>query len=746
VRKLLCVGLLFCLSLSAQEPVFLQWANGIAQAQLAQRDQTIAAIKNVGQAEARKLYVRQRILQIIGGLPARSGPLNAQVTGIIDQGTYHIEKVFFESLPGLRVSANVYAPNAAGRYPAVLVQIGHFPEAKAWPQLMAANLAAKGFVVIAFDPLGEGERQQGYNMVTRMPLINSDVGQHLMAGAQGLILGQNFGRYEIFDAMRAIDYLTSRADVDDSKIGATGCSGGGSLTYYTMVLEPRIKVAAPACVGPSYKWGIPLGAVGDSEQSFANFLSSGLDSPDFFEAFAPLPILLLNTAQDENFPPSASDPVFNEAKSFYSLYKASDKLQRFTGPGGHGMPLENRQALYAFMIQWLKGGKGDATELPLNVLPNDQLNVTANGYVGGLDIYQVIAATPRDPNSLEEMLPAVQRLIQNNHQAPLPQYGAITDLGSYVSQDLSFVTEPGLTISGKLLIPKAAGHKSGVLYVENAAVSSTAAQQLALGGRVVLDLFPRAIFPSVDPSDLFGDWVDNLLATLIGRNLPGMRAFDILRGVDILSGRADVDPARISGAASDIAGIWLLLASAVDTRLGAIALDHTPYSYKPAFASAIHRRLHDGALTGFYLNWDLGDLVAALGSRPISWANPTDWLGNVVPQASLAPVPSAAITRQAKWGPIIYLELTVTNAGPGAATAANISSLSYQTIAGSGSVIPISRAPIPIGDIAPGASRVIPIFLIMPSTLSKFSVTEGGTLKTQIGNSLTFSLQQSVTP
>jgi hypothetical protein len=576
-------------------------------------------------------------------------------------------------------------------------------------------------------------------------LLNSDVGQHLLAGAQSVIMGQNFARYEIFDAMRALDYLTSRPDVDSSRIGATGCSGGGTLTYYMMALEPRIKVAAPACVGASFEWAVPPGLIGDSEQSFTNFLAAGLDSPDFFEVFAPLPTLLLNTDQDENFPPSVADPVFNEAVNFYSIYKATDRIQRFIGPGNHGMPLENRQAVYAFMIKWLNGGKGDATELPLNQLPNDQLNVTPNGYVGGLDIYQVIAAT-RAPNFFAELLPAVQRLVQNNHQAPLPQYGALTDLGSYVSQDVSFVTEPGLTISGKMLIPKAAGHKPGVLYVENTSVSSGAAQQLALNGSVVFDLFPRAVMPAINPNDPLGDWVSNLLALMIGRNLPGMRAFDILRGVDILSARADVDTTHISGAANGIAGIWMLLASTVDTRLGSIALDHTPYSYKAAFASALDQRLHDGAAPGFYQNWDLGDLVAALGSRPISWTNPTDWLGNVVPQTSLAPVLTGAITRHYKLGPLVYLELTVTNSGAGDATAVNLASLSYQTVTGSGSVTQVTRAPFGIGNIAPGSSQIVPIFAIVPGSLSKFSITEGIIARTQIGNSLTFSLQQSVTP
>lgn len=101
-----------------------------------------------------------------------------------------------------------------------------FPDAKAYDQVNPGNLTLKGFVVLAFDPLGQGERLQGYDPNTGMSLAAEGVVQHLMAGGQSLLMGQKFARYEIFDARRAIDYLMTRPDVDANRIGATGCSGG----------------------------------------------------------------------------------------------------------------------------------------------------------------------------------------------------------------------------------------------------------------------------------------------------------------------------------------------------------------------------------------------------------------------------------------------------------------------------------------------------------------------------------------
>src|SRR6266496_4387451 len=176
----------------AQDPNFVQWTNNLANNQLNQRAATIANITSVSAAEARKSSVHAKILQLIGNLPQSGGALNAQLTGLIDQGAYTIEKIQFESMPGLKVSANVYVPKSSGPHPGVLFQVGHFTGSKAYDQVIPGNLALKGFVVLVFDPIGQGERLQGYDPATGTSLAAEGVEQHLMAGGQSLLMGQNF--------------------------------------------------------------------------------------------------------------------------------------------------------------------------------------------------------------------------------------------------------------------------------------------------------------------------------------------------------------------------------------------------------------------------------------------------------------------------------------------------------------------------------------------------------------------------
>jgi hypothetical protein len=153
--------------------------------------------------------------------------------------------------------------------------------------------------------------------------------------------------------MRGIDYLVSRKDVDASRIGCTGCSGGGTLTTYISVLDDRVKVAAPACYITS--WQELLDSIGpqDAEQSFPRFLAEGLNFGDYLEAFAPKPWLTLSTKEDF-FPLEGARQTYEEAKRIYALYGAEDRLGWFVGPGGHGTPLPTREAFYAWFVKWLK--------------------------------------------------------------------------------------------------------------------------------------------------------------------------------------------------------------------------------------------------------------------------------------------------------------------------------------------------------------------------------------------------------
>src|SRR4051812_27087887 len=145
--------------------------NGIAGQQLKQRADAIAAIRDHASAEARKAEVRRRVLSLIGGLPEYRGPLNARVTKTTKREGFAIDHVIFESLPGYYVTANLYRPDSAGTHPAVLMSMGHWDTGKPAGQLLSTNLARKGFVVLAYDPVGQGERQQAYDVRVGRSLI-----------------------------------------------------------------------------------------------------------------------------------------------------------------------------------------------------------------------------------------------------------------------------------------------------------------------------------------------------------------------------------------------------------------------------------------------------------------------------------------------------------------------------------------------------------------------------------------------
>lgn len=722
-----------------QNAAFTQWANQQAQQQLAQRAALIASIQTVSGADARKTQVDQLLRSLIGQLPATGGPLNAQITGTIDRGAFRIERLIFESLPGLRVPADVYVPTGSGPFPAVLVQIGHYENGKAEAQLLASNLALKGFVALAFDPIGQAERLQGFNTQTNTPLAVWGVEQHLLVGGQAVLMGHNLARYMIFDAQRALDYLTSRTDVDATRIGATGCSGGGTLTTYLAALDSRVKAAAPACAASTQSVLLSLGLVGDSEQSIANFISSGLDLPDLAEQFAPRPLLVLGTQQDN---PSGPQAFYDEARRWYGIYGATGRIAISIGPGGHGTPLESRQAIYGWMVRWLKNNVGDAAEQAVALLPDSNLLASATGQVGGSDLFQIIRTTTRTPGTLTALLDEVRQLVRYT-PGTATQFGADIDRGAYIARSVSYESEPGVLVPATLLLPKTAGVKPAAVYLETTALESNAAVQLALSGVIVLDVLTRG-FPRGDGGGYSGEWYTANLAWLIGRNLPAMRAKDLLHGLDILGTTSNVDPTRIAIHAQGATGVSALLASALDARVASLVLDRTPYSFEPALNSAVHTDLHTAAIPGFFLRWDLGHLVSAMGRRKVIWTNPTDWSGQLVPQSATAPRLTGVIVAKGPQGNQYFVDLTITNTGPGTALNASIDSLALRVLGGSGAVSHASALPFSLGDLAAGASLTRRILLNVPATVTRFSLTEGGALTNGIGSSLTYSTSQVI--
>ncbi|HWQ53757.1 MAG TPA: acetylxylan esterase [Bryobacteraceae bacterium] len=607
----------------AADDQLLRWMDRIAQKQLSEREAAIARITTPEQAKVRQAAVRARLLKLIGGLPDYRGPLNARVTGKVDRPRYVIENVIFESLPKFYVSANLYRPKAAGRFPAILFSMGHWDEGKAAAQRMAANLTMKGFVVLAYDPVGQGERQQAYDPRTRRSLAGGPTDQHFLNGAQAILAGENFARYRIWDGMRALDYLLSRPEVEPGKAGCTGCSGGGTLATYISALDPRITVAAPACYINTWR-RLFSGPTGDSEQSFPDFLAAGLDLTDYIELFAPKPWMISSTVADF-FPIEGARHAYQESLRWYRVFGAGERVAWTVGPGPHGMPPEVREGIYGWFIRWLKDGRGDPREEDVDLAPNIELLASETGQVGGRELYEVILEgfrTRMKPGTTEELLAEIRKWSGSEAKRP-PAVRTVKETPGpeFSTREIAIEVEPGLEIAGMFYTPRETSAKQPVLLVNGGA---DAAARFAEAGHTVLDVLPRGL-PMPD-RNLAGDWMAATRAWVIGRNMAGMRAGDIMRAADLLP------QGGIIAAARGVEGFWLLLAAAADPRFTRLWLDRTPYSLRAALEEPLSRNLHAAVIPGFALHWDMEDLVKAMGNRAVVWSDPTDWMGEVVPR------------------------------------------------------------------------------------------------------------------
>lgn len=612
---------LLLLVLPAFAQPYLDWIDGLAQKQLAGRKERIRAIRSRADAEAHQRSAKQRILEVFGGLPAERGPLNARVTGTLDAGAYRIEKVRFESLPGYWVTGNLYVPKAAGRHPAVLYAIGHWNEGKPAAQRMSANLAMQGFVVLAFDPMGQGERLQGYWTRAGVSLLPPGVPQHWTAGTAAILINQTLSKYFVWDGMRAIDYLVSRPEVDPERIGCTGCSGGGTQATYISALDPRVKAAAPLCYMQSFEV-LFRGPIGDSEQSPPGFLAKGLDQTDYVEVFAPKP-WFIGTTEGDYFTPAGAKVVFEEARNFYEILGVQDRVKWVVGPGGHGTPLEIREGVYEWFNRWLQPGNTNWKEKPVRMFSNEELRVTASGQLAAesrdlIDILREQRTARPVAGTLDEY---VARL------AVSPVRTAAAETVSEKAEDglsirkVRLAVEDGVTVEGWIVRPSGGAALPAVVHVERTGELSARAKEIARTGAEVFAVMPRAL-PAPPRFMEHGDWEAATRAWLTGRNLPAMRALDIATAA-----RALRPSGTVRGVADGVHGVALLLASRLEPRLSRLWLERTPHSFAPVFTSPRHLGLHDAVMPGFYTRWDLADLAAG---REVTWMQPMDWNQNIV--------------------------------------------------------------------------------------------------------------------
>mgnify|MGYP001355204634 CR=1 FL=1 len=620
----------------AQQPdQLLRWLDAQAQHHLNLRDKAIAAIRTTQDAARRKQHVRAQILTALAGLPSYNGPLHPQITGRIQAKGYIIEKILYQTLPNYYVTANLYRPDKPGRYPGVLLQSGHTQEGKAEPQRLAANLALKGFVSLAFDPVGQGEREQTYSPQLKAPAAGWSVNEHIHLGAQAGLIGEGLARYFLHDAIRSLDYLASRPEVDPQRLAAAGCSGGGALTTFLGALDSRLKAVIPSCFPVSYRL-LFSGANPHSEMTLPMQLSLGLDTADFVELSAPTP-WQLHATENDYFTPPAAKITYEEARRWYRLYNAEDKIELIIGPGGHGTPLISREAMYRWLIRHLNNGHGDPREHSVHTYTNQELLVTKTGRVedipGSRKLHQILLdayRVKRRVSKPSELLAELYRL-QIPTDATPPKITVLQESETHGirKQRLRFQSEPGIEIDATLLIPTTSGRKPAALLLDGQ-LSQFLAERTARQGHVVLVMEPRRSTVIDTRRPYVGDWLSNTRADEIGVSLPARRAHDILRGADLLTNHAEVDPANIRAAAQGVKGFWLLLAAAADPRIKGIWLDRTPHTFTEALENTLNTALNDAAIHGFALKYDIADLAKLIQPRPILWTDPANWMGRVI--------------------------------------------------------------------------------------------------------------------
>jgi dienelactone hydrolase len=343
------------------------------------------AMKTKDDALAYLRDVRGRIRDCFGPFPEKS-PLKARITGTVERETYRIEKVLFESRPGLIVTGNLYLPKGRNMLlPGVVATCGHSTNGKAGEtyQSFTQGLAKLGYIVFIIDPVGQGERLQSHDGRGGSRLGNG-VGEHLHLGNQQLLAGENLPFWRAWDAIRALDYLLTRPEVDPQRIGVTGNSGGGTVTAWLCGLDDRWSMAAPGCFITTLRRNIENELPQDTEQYPPRALANGLDHDDFIAAMAPKPVILLAKEKDY-FDVRGAEEAYQRLKHLYTLLGAEQNIALFAGPTQHGYSRENREAMY----RWFHRHSGQTAtigaEPEIRLEKDATLQVTPRGQVGGPD-------------------------------------------------------------------------------------------------------------------------------------------------------------------------------------------------------------------------------------------------------------------------------------------------------------------------------------------------------------------------
>ncbi|HUU29988.1 MAG TPA: prolyl oligopeptidase family serine peptidase [archaeon] len=548
--------------------------------------------------EKEKSRLHEEYMFMIGlePLPPRT-PLEATVVRTVDCREYTIEVLHYQSLPGFYVTANLYKPKKGkGPFPGVIWGPGHSSDpygAKALRQNYAIPWVRSGYICLVIDPIQVAE------------VFGVHRGTHSWELYDWYARGYTPIGIEVWNAMRGVDYLLTRGDVDGSKLTINGVSGGGHLSWMTGAADDRFAVVQPVAGTSNIETHIKL----DLQRMHcdcAYFINTYRhDWPTLAALIAPRPLLMHNSSEDSYYPPLGYKAVLERAKEIYSWFGIADKTGMFEVPGPHGYTKEQCERAVEWSDWCLSGKKSKITEKPFAEVPGEQL--AALGGVNGEHppninacIQELLIPTARleDYDNLQEwerkraeVMDRLCSVVFRNLPAEVSWVTkAEGEHGSYVLE-----TEPGIQIGMVSYIPESAGPKQrAILYIASEGDTEDSGiwnfmkaypfKGYAASRHMV---YPRGIGTQVWNTTLKRRFQRS--AMLLGRTVDDMRLYDVLCAVDHIARDHSFDSTELTVAGKGVSGLLGAYAALLDPRITRVILHSPPLTHKdgPVFLNVL---------------------------------------------------------------------------------------------------------------------------------------------------------------
>lgn len=581
---------------------------------------------------ARQRWARDTFWKLSGGAPPRT-PLNLRTVGEFRRDGYRVEKIIYESQPGLLVTASLYLPDGDGRRPGVLFQMGHSLNGKAAEpyQKCCQGLARLGYVVLAFDPMGQGERtyypRPNGGTLTRLDSADEE---HTLPGRQMLLAGLSSTQFQTWDAVRSLDVLAAHPSVDPSRLASTGTSGGGTLTMFLGAVDDRLACAAVSCGNTenhAVRDFIAPGSVDDAEQNFIGAGPVGFDRWDTLYPLAPKPVVFVTSGRDFEGTYSPNYLVdgrqeFARLEKVYATLGHTDRLRWVETPLPHSLSEPLRIEIYNWFERWLHGSVRKISEEP-RVVPEPDETLWC-GPTGNA-VRDFGSRTPRQLIPPPGNQPADWAKLTGAERRPAARFSIVgqTRFGGISISGMEVQSEPEVFLPAWLYTRPDAKHC--VLLLEESGKSTRWQEgnlyhRLALAGAAVCAADVRGLFdlrPALGRGaapyaishfeEEFWAWG----ALMLGKPLLGQRITDIRAVVTALQARG----LTVEIAASGRLIVPALLATVLEQSIKRLTLAGDVPSYRAIAATEEYRQPMADFLPNVLHYTDLPQAAAALGLR-----------------------------------------------------------------------------------------------------------------------------------